>query len=279
MDKIKLLGQNIRRYPRTPHLEGSALQEGDSTEGQVPFSHLKGKFLVVEEKLDGANSGISFSDDCELLLQSRGHFLQGGPRETQFELFKRWAYYHIYSLFDILGTQYIMYGEMLHKMHSVFYDKLPHIFCEFDIFDKKNDCFLSTKARRALIGNSPILSVPVLYTGSGLSSLKELKSFIKPSLAKSSQWELELRAQCEKYGIDFATVFQRCFKPNLSEGLYIKVETEELTLERFKWVNSQFVQTILDTNLHHSKQKDVFNLLHPSADIFSSSLSCTWESI
>ena len=42
----------ILKYPRTPHLEGSRLQAGDEDLSQVPFSHLKGKYLVIEEKVD-----------------------------------------------------------------------------------------------------------------------------------------------------------------------------------------------------------------------------------
>ena len=68
----------LKKYPRTPHLEGSRLQPGDEDLSQVPFSYIKGKHLVVEEKIDGANTAISFSEDGELLLQSRGHYLTGG---------------------------------------------------------------------------------------------------------------------------------------------------------------------------------------------------------
>ena len=42
--------------------------------------------------MDGANSGVRFDpNSLELLLQSRGHYLTGGGRERQFDLFKRWA--------------------------------------------------------------------------------------------------------------------------------------------------------------------------------------------
>ena len=74
----------LKKYPRTPHLEGSRLQPGDEDLSQVPFSYIKGKHLVVEEKIDGANTAISFSEDGELLLQSRGHYLTGGNPEWNF---------------------------------------------------------------------------------------------------------------------------------------------------------------------------------------------------
>lgn len=65
-------GLSIRKYPRTPHVEGSRLQPGDEDLRQIPFSTILGRNLVVEEKCDGANSAISFDPNGELLLQSRG---------------------------------------------------------------------------------------------------------------------------------------------------------------------------------------------------------------
>lgn len=75
---------DLKKYPRTPHLEGSRLQPGDEDLSQIPFSDIKEKYLVIEEKIDGANSAISFSEEGELLLQSRGHYLTGGYRERHF---------------------------------------------------------------------------------------------------------------------------------------------------------------------------------------------------
>ena len=79
------------KYPRTRHLEGSRLQAGDQDLSQVPFEDIRGQPLVVEEKMDGANCGLSFDEDGQLLLQSRGHYLDGGPREKHFALLKQWA--------------------------------------------------------------------------------------------------------------------------------------------------------------------------------------------
>ena len=78
----------MRKYPRTPHIEGSRLQPGDEDLSQVPFESVRGKHLVIEEKCDGANSAVSFDADGTLLLQSRGHYLTGGYRERHFNLMK-----------------------------------------------------------------------------------------------------------------------------------------------------------------------------------------------
>src|SRR4030095_488649 len=74
----------IRKYPRTRHLVGSRLQPGDEDLDAVPMADLAAKHVVIEEKMDGANCGVSFGAEFLLQLQSRGHFLTGGPRERQF---------------------------------------------------------------------------------------------------------------------------------------------------------------------------------------------------
>ena len=46
------------KYPRTPHLEGSRLQDGDDGSDQMPLKKLAGQYVVIEEKIDGANSAV-----------------------------------------------------------------------------------------------------------------------------------------------------------------------------------------------------------------------------
>jgi hypothetical protein len=133
-----LLAMELKKYPRTPHLTGSRLQPGDVTEGQVNLESLvdSGFTLTWEEKVDGANSGFSFDEHANLRLQSRGHYLTGGGRERQFNLFKSWANYHIEAFFDRLSSRYVVYGEWCFEKHTVFYDALSHYFLEFDIYDR-----------------------------------------------------------------------------------------------------------------------------------------------
>jgi hypothetical protein len=111
----------------------------------VLFAEIAGRNLVVEEKIDGANCGISFSPEGQLLLQSRGHYLTGGAREKHFNLFKQWAQVHSAALWDRIGSRYVVYGEWLYAKHTVFYDWLTHYFLEFDILDTQTGQFLSTR--------------------------------------------------------------------------------------------------------------------------------------
>ena len=158
----------IIKYPRTQHLEGSRLGEGDEDLSQVPFSEILGRHIVIEEKIDGANSAISFDGDGNLLLQSRGHYLNGGYRERHYNLLKQWANENCDRFFDVLGCRYIMYGEWMYAKHTVFYDALPDYFMEFDIYDREREVFLSTPERRKMTDRIGIISsVPVI--GEGIS--------------------------------------------------------------------------------------------------------------
>ena len=182
---------SIRKYPRTRHLEGSKLQPGDSVLPAVPLEVLRGRHVVVEEKLDGANSGVSLSDDGKLLLQSRGHHLVGGARERHWDLFKRWSAARAGELARIVAGGRVLYGEWLYAKHTVFYDRLPHYFMEFDILEPDHG-FLSTARRRELLAGSPVVSVPVLWEGT-VRDPGRLPELVGPSLYKSPGWRDSLR--------------------------------------------------------------------------------------
>lgn len=271
--------QNLQliKYPRTPHLQGSRLQVGDSEQGQLPYSQLAGQYIVVEEKLDGANCAISFSAGGELLLQSRGHYLMGGGRERQFNLLKHWAAAHENWLLARLQDRYIMYGEWLHKKHSIFYDALPHYFCEFDVWDRQQKRFLPTLQRHALLADGPILSVPVLYAGVAPTRQRDLLALVTWSLAKSTAWKSTFEQIVERERLDLTKAWQQCDKSDLMEGLYLKMESSDQVIDRLKWVRCDFVQAILDAGQHHSEQPFIPNQLATDVDIYSSVLNVNWN--
>ena len=267
----------ILKYPRTPHLEGSRLQAGDEGQDHVPLATLHDAHAVVEEKLDGANVGLSFTSAGELLLQSRGHYLAGGGRERQFAPFKHWAQAHEGRLLERLEDRYVMYGEWLHAKHSVSYDRLPHWFCEFDVYDRVAGVFLSTPRRRALLAGSPVVSVPVLQRGALARSVKGLRELVRPSLAKSPRWRESFEQAVAQQGLDRALAWRQTDKSDLSEGLYIKIEDADTVLGRFKWVRPDFVQTILDSGSHHSTRPLVPNGLAPGVDLYAPTPVVGWE--
>jgi hypothetical protein len=233
--------ERIVKYPRTPHLSGSKLQEGDEDLAQIPFSQIAGKVLVVEEKVDGANAAISFSEDGKLLLQSRGHFLTGGFRERHYDLFKVFAAEHQAKLYDLLGKRYILYGEWLYAKHKVYYDALPAYFLEFDIFDREQGVFLDTPTRQKMLQGAPVQSAPVLKIGR-FKTQKELLFLLGKSLYVTEQREENLRLELAARGIPAEEVLAETDLSGLAEGLYIKVEENGQVINRLKFVRYGYTQ-------------------------------------
>jgi RNA ligase len=257
----------LLKYPRTQHLEGSRLQPGDEDLDSVPFDDLVGKFLVVEEKIDGANAGLSFEEDGTLRLQSRGHYLIGGSREKHFDLFKQWASCHAPSLFEKLGSRHVLYGEWLYAKHTIFYDRLPHYFLEFDVYDRETELFLSTERRRELLAGLPLVSVPVLRQGKTLK-LEDLTALVGPSLYKSVSWSERLTALCHDQNLDPERVWKETDPSDLMEGLYVKHEEEGRVVGRYKWIRAGFLTTVVDSGTHWLRRPIIPNQLAEDADLF-----------
>lgn len=249
------------KYPRTHHIEGSKFQHGDSDMDAVPFSELRGKHLVIEEKIDGANAGISFEDN-ELKLQSRGHYLRGGPREKQFELLKQWAATHEETLYEVLRERYVMYGEWMFATHTIAYDLLPHYFMEFDVLDKETGKFLSTFGRDTLLRDDrlPMRIEPVRVMGVGyVGSLAELRGmvgrskFVSDDIARNTIAAVE-RSQFGKQcttELELDSLIRSTFYvgPTM-EGLYVKWEEDGEVKGRYKFVRDSFVSHVAGAEEH-----------------------------
>lgn len=267
----------LKKFDRTPHLQGSRLQAGDEGYAQVPYSKLAGQFLVAEEKLDGGQTGVSFSAGGELLEQSRGHYLYGGGRERQYNLFKRWTSAHEAALLDVLEDRYVAYGEWMHKKHAVFYDALPHYWNEFDIWDRSIEKFIDTETRKKILTNAPVLQAPVLFTGIAPKKLSDLLALIVNSYAKTPKWRARFEEIVKREGFDVAKAWANADKSDKMEGLYLKTEENGVVTGRYKFVRHDFVQAVKESKLHHSAQPFIPNQLAEGVDIFSPVLTKTWQ--
>lgn len=260
--------QQILKYPRTHHLESSRLQPGDEDLKAVPFSALADRYLVVEEKMDGSNSGISFAEDGSLRLQSRGHYLSGGPRERHFSLFKQWANVYRDQLYACLGSRYLMYGEWLYAKHTIFYNDLPHYFLEFDVYDQVEGRFLTTAQRRAFLQDLPfVTSVRVLHEGK-VEGLEQLVGMVTHSGAITGNSRAFLRQSCQELDLDASRVEQETDLSEQMEGLYIKVEEEGRVIQRLKWVRPSFLTRVIESNSHWMNRPIVPNQIRPGISIF-----------
>lgn len=275
----------IQKYPRTPHLESSRLQPGDDDVAQVAYASLQAQWIVVEEKFDGGQGGLRFDGAGERLLQSRGHFLAGGPGEFQFDEFKQWAAVHNDALLDRLEDRYGVYGEWMRIKHTMFYDHLPHLWLEFDVLDFERSqrlgrpFFLSTAARRELLEGLPVVPVRVLYEGPAPKRLRDLLEMVGPSAGKSPEWRQALVQAAEMADSDPARIEAETFMTDLMEGLYVKVEDGDETVGRLKWVHPRFVQTITDSGSHWMTRPRVQNMTRPGVDIYAPELTpaMSWD--
>jgi hypothetical protein len=267
-DPMQKFAQQIYKYPRTQHIQGSRLQPGDEDLESVPFDQIAGRHLVVEEKMDGANCGISFSPDRELQLQSRGHYLTGGRREKHFDIFKTWAGTHAAALYDVLGDRYVMYGEWLYAKHTVYYNRLPHYFMEFDILDTATGTYLSTPARKNLLQPLDIVrSVKVLHQGP-IERIQDLTAHLGPSHFIGEGHMEQLGQRAREQGLDAERAKAETDPTATMEGLYIKVEENGAVAGRFKYVRASFLTTVMASESHWLNRPIIANLLVEGVDLF-----------
>src|SRR5690606_36983386 len=117
------------RFPRTPHLAwlGEGTPRDDKVLSPEEAAALLRVDVVVEEKLDGANLGISLAPDGSLRMQNRGQYLIE-PYGGQFSRLHGWLARNRTALTEKLEPQLILFGEWCAARHSLNYDALPDWF-------------------------------------------------------------------------------------------------------------------------------------------------------
>jgi hypothetical protein len=237
------------KYPRTPHLFGSAGTPDDKHLGERASARfVADPSLIVEEKLDGTNVGLHFGPDGGLVLQCRGHLITAGMH-AQYDLFKQWAAVKRDVLAERLGQRYILFGEWVYARHSIHYRQLPHYFFEFDVYDKEAGAFLSLDRRMGLIDGTGIRTVPVVHVGPVRKA--DLDGLIGPS-AFDSWFDNPATGRPDA----------------LMEGLYLRTERDGVVSGRAKFVRPEFVERVKQSD-HWQHQPLVPNLLRDDADIWS----------
>ncbi|MEM8667216.1 MAG: RNA ligase family protein [Planctomycetota bacterium] len=236
------------KYPRTPHLFGSKGTEDDKHLSEADsLEFIADDSLIVEEKIDGTNVGIHFSDDGQIVLQCRGHVITEGMH-AQYDLFKQWAVVKRNVLEERLKQRFILFGEWVYARHSIFYRQLTHYFFEFDIYDKESEAFLDLQQRVSLLEESGIETVPVIHQGA--LKRKQLDGLVGPSQFDSQFANPETKRT-----------------DNLMEGLYFRTEANGVVTGRAKYVRPEFVEKIKQST-HWQQQVMVPNELANDVDIW-----------
>jgi ATP-dependent RNA circularization protein (DNA/RNA ligase family) len=203
------------KFPSTPHLAvlGDIKIRDDKVMPESERNRFLDNEMVVEEKIDGANLGISFDGNGNIRIQNRGSYLVL-PASGQWKKLSDWLDPKIDSLFETLTDRFILFGEWCHAQHSVSYDRLPDWFLGYDIFDKKYQKFLSCLNRDRFFERLDISQAPVLAQGH--FSFSELKQFLSHS----------------RFGKDPA------------EGVYLRIDQGEWLAQRAKLVQPAFIQSM-----------------------------------
>jgi hypothetical protein len=205
------------KFPRTPHLiwNSDKPARDDRVLSRAKAREFVSSDIVVEEKIDGANLGISFTEDGAVQVRNRGSYLER-PAPPQFQPLWGWLSRRRDLLADVLGSKLILFGEWCYVVHSARYDHLPDWFLAFDVYDRDAKRFWSSERRNALIVPLGVARVPEI--GRGRFSVDELGRLLSSS--RSS------------YG------------PELVEGLYLRREANGWLEGRAKIVRPDFTQSI-----------------------------------
>lgn len=203
------------KFPSTPHLVllGDVAVRGDKVLSESERDEFLRHEIVVEEKVDGANLGISFDASGNIRAQNRGAYLRF-PCSGQWKKLSEWLVPNTDLLFEQLTDRFILFGEWCYAQHSIIYDRLPDWFLGFDIFDKTNSRFLSCSRRDKVFRDLSIAQVPKIKKGR--FSLSGLKSLLTQS--------------------------QLSDKP--AEGLYLRADIDGWLELRAKLVRPAFIQSV-----------------------------------
>jgi len=203
------------KFPSTPHLAllGDVEIRGDKVMSESERNDFLPHELVVEEKVDGANLGISFDAEGNIRAQNRGAYLHL-PSTGQWKKLAEWLAPRTDAFFEQLTDLYILFGEWCYAQHSVVYDRLPDWFLGFDIYDKSTARFFSCTRRDEIFRAIGISQVPKVDRGH--FTLAELSELLSQS--------------------------QLSDKP--AEGLYLRFDQGDWLVQRAKLVRPAFIQSV-----------------------------------
>ncbi len=121
--------------------------------------------VIVEEKVDGANLGLSLGPDGRVRAQSRGHYLAPGRSHAQWNPLWPWLAERRAALEDGLRGGLLLYGEWCYARHTVPYAALPDWFLGFDIFEISSRKFWAVDRRNTWLQERRLVSVPEIKRG------------------------------------------------------------------------------------------------------------------
>lgn len=205
------------RFPHTSHLAwlGEGSPRDDKVMSPTEVTALLAGDVVVEEKLDGANVGLSLASDGSLRAQNRGQYLVE-PHAGQFARLPAWLGQHGEDLRSVIKPNLILFGEWCAARHTLDYAALPDWFLLFDVYDRTADQFWSTPRRNELASRAGLVTVPQVLHGK--ATVPTLKKLVSDTASR--------------------------YRTGALEGVVIRRESADWCEARAKLVRPDFTQTI-----------------------------------
>jgi ATP-dependent RNA circularization protein (DNA/RNA ligase family) len=219
------------RYPHTPHIAwlGEGQPRDDKVLSTAEVEALLSGDVVVEEKLDGANVGLSVGESGRIKAQNRGQYLSL-PQGGQFGRLDEWIEARGEAIAAVIPPQSIIFGEWCAARHSLAYDNLPDWWMIFDIYHRQHACFLSTNVRHELVAKLGLAEIQILFRGRAT-----LKSLMRLLSETSSS-----------------------YRSGPMEGIVIRSEIDDVVKARAKLVQPEFTQAMGD---HWRRRRIEWNFL------------------
>jgi atypical dual specificity phosphatase len=210
----------IFKFPRTPHLLDLGAATDDDVRVDLGSLNAFQGHVVITEKIDGANMGLSLSNDrTQIVIQNRSHYVNSASHE-QFKKLGLWIERHKEELIKLLDKdpyfpeRYTLFGEWMYATHSIPYTELPDYFIAYDFYDRSTKRWMDTKTLKRMLEPTSIHSVPVVAERDHIPSDVELREMVqKPS----------------------------AFYDGRIEGVYVKIERDSSVVYRAKVVRSDFI--------------------------------------
>jgi ATP-dependent RNA circularization protein (DNA/RNA ligase family) len=212
------MSDSFYKFPHTPHLEwlGPGAPRDDKVLSPADAAAFLAGEVVIEEKVDGANMGISLAPDGRLRVQSRGNYLAPGKSHGQWNRLWRWLAEHREPLEEGLHGGLMLYGEWCYARHSVPYDALPDWFLAFDIFETQSGRFWSADRRKEWLQGRGIARIPEITRGR--FTMKQIPSLLGRSRVSHVPMEgVYLRREREGWLEARAKVISTAFKQQIEE--------------------------------------------------------------
>lgn len=220
------------RFPHTPHLAwlGEGSPRDDKVMSPSEVAALLAGDVVVEEKLDGANVGLSLAPDGSLRAQNRGQYL-AEPHAGQFARLPSWLAQHGEGLRAVLKPNLILFGEWCAARHSLGYATLPDWFLLFDVYDRTADRFWSTPRRNELASRAGLVTVPQVLHGK--ATVPTLKKLVGDTASRYRAGALE-GVVIRRESVDWCEARAKLVRPDFTQAIDTHWRKRALEWNRIK---------------------------------------------